>query len=68
MYRDAADRICSLAASWTSVVAPDPYVALSAGRSLFRLTDLLALVAVVRARTSAGEADVRGGDRAAGVK
>jgi len=50
------------------VVAPDPYVALSAGRSLFRLTYLLALVAVVRARTCAGEADVSGDDPAGGVK
>jgi hypothetical protein len=34
-------------ASWTDVVAPDPVVALSAGRSPFRLDDLLELTRLV---------------------
>jgi len=60
MYRDAGDRIRALPASWTSVVAPDPYVALSAGRSLFRLDDLVALVGLVRGGPPAGETVGRG--------
>ena len=30
-------------ASWTSLAALDPFVAVAAGRSLFRVADLLAL-------------------------
>lgn len=45
--RDARGRICSLPAGWTSVAPPDPYVVLSAGRSLFRPADLLILAARV---------------------
>jgi hypothetical protein len=30
-------------ASWTNLAALDPFVALAAGRSLFRVADLLAL-------------------------
>jgi len=48
MYRDGRGRVCSLPASWTSVVPPDPYVMVSAGRSPLRLDDLLTLVDVVR--------------------
>ena len=48
MYRDAGGRVCSVPAGWTSVVAPDPYVVLSAGRSLFRPRDLVVLAARVR--------------------
>ena len=43
-FRKSADqRVHSLPASWTDVEGPDPFVALSAGRSLFCPTDLLAL-------------------------
>lgn len=68
MYRDAADRIRALPASWTSVVAADPYVTLSAGRSLFRLPDLLSLVTVMQAQRSCEEADGAAGKPARGVK
>ena len=37
-----------LPANWTTVVAEDPFVAVSAGRSHFRITDLLELVKIVR--------------------
>jgi hypothetical protein len=33
----------SLPAGWTDAVAPDPFVALSGGRSAFRVADLVAL-------------------------
>ncbi len=43
-FRKQADqRVYSLPASWTDVEEPDPFVVMSAGRSLFRPTDLLAL-------------------------
>ena len=47
-FHDREGRFRSLPAPWTSVVGPDPFVALSAGRALFRTEDLLALVALVR--------------------
>lgn len=50
MFEDQAGRVRTLPASWTSVVAPDPFVVLSAGRSLFRLDELVRLVALVQER------------------
>ncbi|HEY4865426.1 MAG TPA: DUF5372 family protein [Candidatus Dormibacteraeota bacterium] len=41
-------RVHSLPAGWTDVEGDDPFVALSAGRSLFRVQDLLALGALLR--------------------
>ena len=41
--------MASIPASWTDVVAPDPVVVLSAGRSPFRLDDLLELTRLVAA-------------------
>lgn len=46
-YHDANGRLASIPTSWTDVVAPDPVVALSAGRSPFRLEDLLELARLV---------------------
>jgi Family of unknown function (DUF5372) len=40
-------RIYSLPAGWTDVDGPDAFEAMAAGRSLFRVDDLLALSAVV---------------------
>ncbi len=34
-------------AAWTDVEGPDPFLVVSAGRSSFRVEDLLALVALV---------------------
>ncbi|MDA8075513.1 MAG: DUF5372 family protein [Actinomycetota bacterium] len=43
-FRETGDqRVRSLPASWTDVEEPDAFVVLSAGRSLFRTEDLLAL-------------------------
>lgn len=36
-------QVRSLPATWTDVVAPDPFVLLAAGRSYFRPDDLLSL-------------------------
>jgi hypothetical protein len=42
-------QVRSLPATWTDVVAVDPFVALSAGRSYFRPEDLLQLASLLRA-------------------
>lgn len=46
-YRDRQGHVASLPARWTSVVAEDPLVVLGAGRSRFRVADLIDLVALV---------------------
>ena len=38
----------SLPTAWTTVAVADPFVALSAGRSLFRIEDLVSLVTLVK--------------------
>jgi len=49
-YHDEEDRLCSINASWTSVATPDPFVVISAGRSMFRVEDLLVLVSLISER------------------
>ena len=46
-YRDRHGHRASLPACWTSLAPADPYVAVAAGRSRFRLQDLLELVALL---------------------
>jgi hypothetical protein len=46
-------RVRSLPAAWTDVEGPDPFVVLAAGRTCFRVADLLALARLV-AELSAG--------------
>ncbi len=48
-YHDDEGRLCSLLAGWTSVSPADPFVVLAAGRSPFRLADLLELCRLVEA-------------------
>ena len=43
-YHDANGRLCSFPASFTSMGAADPFVEIAAGRSFFRVEDLLRLV------------------------
>lgn len=57
MYRDEEGRVRSLPASWTTAGAADPYVVLSAGRSLLHLQGLLVLVETVRALLSVRESE-----------
>ena len=40
-------RFMAMLASWTDLAAPDPFVALAAGRSLFRFEDLIRLADLV---------------------
>ena len=48
-YCDQKGRLVSVPARWTDRAAPDPVVAVSAGRSPFRLEDLLELARLVAA-------------------
>jgi hypothetical protein len=50
---DDAGKLVSLPAEWTDVVAEDPFVVVAAGRSPFRVEQLLELSELV-ARVSAG--------------
>lgn len=42
-YHDQAGNLCALPLAWTNLAQIDPFVSLSAGRSAFRVTDLLEL-------------------------
>jgi hypothetical protein len=42
-FHDERGELKSLPAAWTDVVEPDPFVVVAAGRSPFRVEDLLAL-------------------------
>lgn len=47
-YYDQSAQLCSLPAAWTSVGPLDPAVEIGAGRSLFRVSDLLELSQLIR--------------------
>ena len=47
-YIGDGERSCCLPARWTSVIADDPFVEMSAGRSFFRVVDLLEMVDLVQ--------------------
>jgi hypothetical protein len=51
-------QLTGLTASWTDVVAVDPFVAVSAGRALFRAEDLLELASLIKVLTRQGGKDV----------
>jgi len=42
-YHDEAGKLCQVPAGYTNVIQPDPYVVINAGRSAFRVVDLLEL-------------------------
>lgn len=48
-FLDDQDRLVALPASWTSFLPPDPFVLVSAGRSAFRVQDLLELAQLLAA-------------------
>ncbi|MDX2507471.1 MAG: DUF5372 family protein [Gammaproteobacteria bacterium] len=43
-YLNTVGDLISIPACWTDVYVPDPFIVISAGRSLFRTTDLVQLV------------------------
>jgi hypothetical protein len=56
-YRDQQGRLACIPTSWTDIIAPDPFVVLSAGRSAFRVEDLLELVRLLEGlREEVGDA------------
>lgn len=55
-YHDAEGTLVSMPRAWTSVRPCDPFVEVSAGRSPFRIQDLLELAALLRVLVR-GEAD-----------
>jgi hypothetical protein len=42
-FHDEAGHLVAVPAQWTDVFPPDPFVAISAGRSAFRTQDMLEL-------------------------
>lgn len=48
-FHDQDGKLTSIPASWTDFVDRDPFVSIAAGRSLFRLEDLLKLTELIAA-------------------
>ena len=46
-FHDDQERLRSVSADWTSIGADDPFVAVSAGRAVFRTVDLMALAVLL---------------------
>jgi hypothetical protein len=46
-FHDAEGRLTALPAAWTDIFSPDPFAVISAGRSAFRVTDLLELIQLI---------------------
>ncbi len=61
-YVDADGVVRSLATAWTSAGAEDPFVIVAAGRSAFRVPDLLALAALLDGLHEDGPFGKSGGD------
>ena len=47
-FHDRNGRLHSVPTSWTDASEADPFVVVAAGRSLFRITDLLVLVQLIQ--------------------
>ena len=60
-YRDEAGHLATIPAAWTDVPAPDPVVAVSAGRLPFRLQDLIELARLVASLRAPQRENVEGG-------
>jgi hypothetical protein len=54
-YRDEAGTLRPVPLAWTSLGPEDPFVSLSAGRSAFRVTDLVELSRLLAALTQGQE-------------
>jgi hypothetical protein len=57
-FHNEEEQLIALPASWTDVVAADPFVSTAEGRALFRASDLFELVRLVRGLSSRGGGDV----------
>jgi Family of unknown function (DUF5372) len=47
-FHDEKGRICEIPLSWTSLATEDPFLVLAAGKSWFRVEDLLVLARLIR--------------------
>jgi hypothetical protein len=56
LFEDEEGCVQSVPTAWTTCASPDPFLILSAGRSFFRIEDLLALVALVEGFSAAPKA------------
>lgn len=56
-HHDKAGDLCSLPLAWTSLARIDPFVSLSAGRSAFRVTDLLEMTRLLESMTQSQEGE-----------
>lgn len=56
-FLDEDGIVRSLPAAWTDAVEPDPFVVVAAGRSPFRVDDLLALAGLLDGLACAGSPD-----------
>ena len=59
-FFDDADELANLPSEWTDVVPADPFVVVSAGRSPFRMADLLVLAELVAQLGAGSGADRQG--------
>jgi hypothetical protein len=57
-FHNPEQALVALPASWTDILAEDPFVAVAAGRALFRAEDLLDLARLVLCLSSGGDVDV----------
>jgi uncharacterized protein DUF5372 len=53
-FADANERLGSISAAFTDLSAPDPFVVQSAGRSYFRVPELLELVRLIAGLQGSG--------------
>ena len=65
-FHDDQGKLSSVPARWTSIFPVDPFVSVAAGRSAFRLKDLMELSRLLQA-VSEEEPSCEGSDGSAGV-
>jgi hypothetical protein len=53
-FHDESGALTSLPAAWTNVVAPDLFEVIGGGRALFRVADLVRLVALIETLRGGG--------------
>jgi len=54
-FHDEAGQLKSLPTAWTDLFPPDPVVIVSAGRSAFRLQDLMTLAGIIKTFQTKGQ-------------
>ena len=46
-FHDRAGSLCSIPATWTNAISPEPFVAVAAGRSHFCYQDLIEVAGII---------------------